>query len=111
MTTGNSNVKQEAQIRALIEERVKAVSEKNVDALLSNHAANVVSFDVLNPLQYEGSDLVRERARKWLSSYQSSIGYEIRGLSITADESVAFCHYLYRVSVQGQRNAARWRRS
>lgn len=98
MTTENSEAAEEAQIRALIAERAKAVGEKDVNALLSNHAPDVVSFDVLNPLQYEGSDKVRERARKWLSSYQTSIGYEIRDLSIRTSESVAFCHYLYRVS-------------
>jgi len=65
---------------------------------MSNHAPDVLLFDVLNPLQNTGAEIIRGRAEKWLSSYQSPIGYEVRDLSITADETVAFCHYLYRVS-------------
>jgi ketosteroid isomerase-like protein len=98
MTTENSKATHKAHIRELIEERVKAVRDKDINALLSNHAPDILSFDVLNPLQYTGADAVRERAEKWLSSYQSSIGYEIRDLSITTGDDVAFCHYLYRVS-------------
>ena len=65
---------------------------------MSNHAPDILSFDVVNPLQYSGSDTVRERAQEWFALYQSSIGYEIRDLSITTGDDVAFCHYLYRVS-------------
>ena len=88
----------EATIRKLIDDRVKAVHDKDINALLSNHAPDILSFDVINPLQYIGVDTVRERAEKWFSSFQSSIGYEVQDLSITTGETVAFCHYLYRVS-------------
>lgn len=98
MTIGNSKAIDEGQIRALIDDRVKAIREKDVGALMSNHAPNVLMFDALNPLQYIGSDAVRERAEEWFSWYQGPIGYEIRDLSITANEGVAFCHYLYGVS-------------
>jgi ketosteroid isomerase-like protein len=97
MTT-ESKTPDEIQIRGIIEQRVKAVRDKDINALMSNHAPDVLSFDVLNPLQYAGVDIIRGHAEKWLSSYQSTIGYEVRHLSITADETVAFCHYLYRVS-------------
>jgi ketosteroid isomerase-like protein len=98
MTTENINPNDEVQIRTIIEERVKAVGDKDIDSLLAHHASGVLSYDVLNPLQNTGADAIRERAGKWLSGYQSSIGYEVRDLSITACETAAFCHYLYRVS-------------
>jgi ketosteroid isomerase-like protein len=88
----------EAAIRTIIDERVKAVHDKDINALLSNHTPNIVSFDVINPLQYVGADTVRKRIEKWFSSFQSSIGYEVRDLNITTGKTVAFCHYLYRVS-------------
>ena len=87
----------EAAIRKLIDERVKAVDDKDINTLLSNHSRDILSFDVINPLQYIGVDTVRIRVEKWFSSFQSPIGYEIRDLSITKGETVAFCHYLYRV--------------
>ncbi|MEH1816263.1 MAG: nuclear transport factor 2 family protein [Nostoc sp.] len=98
MTTENSKPNDEVQIRTIIEERVKAVGNKDINALLSNHAPDILSFDIINPLQYIGADTVQERAQKWVSSFQGSIGYEILDLSITTGETVAFCHYLYRVS-------------
>jgi ketosteroid isomerase-like protein len=88
----------EAAIRTLIDERVKAVHDKDINALLSNHTPDILSFDVIDPLQYVGADTVRERAEKWVSSYSGLIGYEVRDLSITTGETVAFCHYLYRVT-------------
>jgi uncharacterized protein (TIGR02246 family) len=97
MTTENSRADDEAQIRELIEERVRAIRAKDVDALMSNHAPDVVMFDALDPLRYVGSEAVRERSAQWLSWYQGSIGYEVRDLRITAGDGAAFCHYLYRV--------------
>ena len=98
MTTAYSKAIDEAQIRALIEDRVKAVCAKDINALLSNHASDILAFDVINPLRYTGSDTVRERAEQWFSLYQSPIGYEVHDLSITAGDDVAFCHYLYRIN-------------
>jgi uncharacterized protein (TIGR02246 family) len=98
MTTEKSKTTDEARIRALIEQRVKAVRTKDIDALMSHHAPDVLMFDALNPLQYVGAEKVRERAEQWFSWYRDSIGYEVRDLSVTAGETAAFCHYLYRVS-------------
>lgn len=98
MATQHTIAIDEAQIRALIEDRVKAVHAKDINGVMSNHASDILSFDVVNPLQYTGSDTVRERAEEWFSLYRGPIGYEIRDLSITTGDDVAFCHYLYRVS-------------
>lgn len=98
MTTENGRAADEARIRELIEERVRAISARDVDALMSAHAPDVVMFDVLDPLRYAGSEAVRERAAQWLSWYRGPVGYEVRDLSVTAGDGAAFCHYLYRVS-------------
>jgi len=98
VTTENSKSTDEAQIRGLIEDRINAVRTKDINGLMFNHAPGVLSFDVINPLRYTGSDTVRKRAQEWFSLYQGPIGYEIRDLSITTGDDVAFCHYLYQVS-------------
>jgi ketosteroid isomerase-like protein len=98
MAIENSTTSDGAQIQALIEERVRAIHNKDIDSLMSHHAPDVLSFDVLDPLQCSGSSMVRQRAEKWFSAYPGTIGYEIRDLSITAGDDIAFCHYLYRVS-------------
>jgi len=43
-------------------------------------------------------DSVRGRADEWFSSFQGPIGYQVRDLSITAGEDVAFSHHVYRVT-------------
>lgn len=95
MKNANNN---EAQIRAIIAERVEGVDHKDINALIVNHAADAAIFDVLDPLHYEGVETVKERAEKWLAAYETKIGYEIRDLQITSGETVAFCRYLYHVS-------------
>jgi uncharacterized protein (TIGR02246 family) len=88
----------EVQIRALIEEKIKAVRAKDIDGATSSYAPDVLSFDVVNALQYVGSDAIRERLEEWFSSFQGSIGFEIRDLSITSGDRVAFSHNLNHVS-------------
>jgi ketosteroid isomerase-like protein len=87
--------------------------DKDIGALMSHHAPDVLTFDALDPLRYVGADAVRERAEQWFSWYQDSIGYEVRDLSITAGETMAFGHYLYRVSgtMTNGREVGMWVRS
>ena len=98
MATEDEKAENETSIREIIEGRVAAVRAKDVGGLLTHHAPDVLTFDVLDPLRNAGSDAVRGRAEKWLSAYDGPVGYEVRDLSVTAGEAVAFCHYLYRVS-------------
>lgn len=88
----------EAQIHGLIEDKIKAVRAKDVDAATSDYALDVLSFDVINPLRYIGSDAIKKRLGDWFSSFQGSIGFEISDLSITVGGDVAFSHSLNHVS-------------
>ena len=89
---------EESQIRTLIDDRVKAVRTRDVNASMSNLAPDILSFDVVNPLQRIGSDASRKRAEEWFSSLEDPIGYEIRDLRITAGGEVGFSHGLSHVS-------------
>jgi uncharacterized protein (TIGR02246 family) len=100
MSTGtvSSKTTDEAQIRKLIADREKAVRTKDVNTAISNLAPDILSFDVVDPLQHIGSDASKKRAEQWFSSFQDPIGYEIRDLRITAGDNVAFSHGLSHVS-------------
>lgn len=87
----------EAEIRALIEERVRSVHARDVTQATSRHAPDLVLFDVLPPLRYVGVETTRERTERWFSSFDGPIDYDVRDLVVTAGPTVAFCHYLYRV--------------
>ena len=98
MAITNSGAADEAQIRALIDDRANAVRAKDVKGAVSSIDPDVVTFDVVNPLQHIGSDASGKRAEEWFSSFEGPIGFEIRDLSITAGDQVAFSHGLSHVS-------------
>jgi len=112
MTTENSKAGDEARIRTLIEDRVKAVRAKDINGAMSNIAPDIRSFDVVGPLQYVGSDASRKRAEQWFSSFQGPIGHEVCDLSITTGDDVAFSHGLNRVigtTTDGKKIDMYWR--
>jgi uncharacterized protein (TIGR02246 family) len=102
----------ETEIRALIDDAVKASRAKDVAALIANYASDVLVFDVINPLRYTGSDAVGKRAADWFSSFRGAIDYELRDLSITTSDEAAFCHSLNHVigtKTDGQKLDMWWR--
>ena len=99
MTVEDDRTVDETSIRELMDDWVQALRRRDVDAIVSRQAPDVLSFDVVNPLQYIGSDATRQRAEEWMSSFQGPIGLEIRDLSVTVGDGVAFARSLNRVSV------------
>ena len=88
----------EIQIRKVIEDKIEAVRAKDIDGATGSYAPDVLSFDVVNALQYEGADAIRKRLKEWFAQFDGPIGFEIRDLSITAGREVAFSHSLDHVS-------------
>src|ERR1017187_6880045 len=88
----------ETQIQALIDDRTKAVRAKDVVRATSGIAPDILTFDVVNPLENIGSDASRKRAEEWFASFQGPISYETRDMNITAGDDVAFSHGLCHVS-------------
>ena len=84
----------EAQIHLLTDARIKAINQKDIDSVLYNYALDVVSFDVVDTLQYSGSDSIRKRLEAWFSSFEGFPCYEMSDLKITATNELAFCHSL-----------------
>jgi len=89
---------EETEIRALIDETVKACRAKDAAALTASYAEDVVAFDLINPIQYSGADAVAKRAEEWFSSWQGDFTYEIHQLSVAASGDTGFCHSLNHVS-------------
>lgn len=94
MTTHDTQAGNEIQIRKLINNWADETRTGNDDAVLSNHAADVLIFDVLAPLQYKGADAYRRSWDEWRPSDEGESLFEIHELSITAGETIAFAHCL-----------------
>ena len=86
-----------AEIQEIMEGWVQSVRSKDAAAILSHVAPDVVMFDVVDPLRYQGANSVGKRMSEWLSSFEGRVDYENRDLNITAGGDVAFCHSLNRV--------------
>jgi ketosteroid isomerase-like protein len=102
----------EAEIRAVMKARVEAVHAKDAARLVAHHAADVVAYDLLEPLQYKGVADLRRRAQQWFDGYDGPMAYEIRDLVVEAGHGVAFCHGLHHVAgtlKDGQKVDMWWR--
>src|SRR4051812_10501216 len=88
----------EAVIRALIESWTEAVRAKDTDKLMGYYAPDVVAFDLLPPLQFAGAAHYRQSWADWFVSWQGLIGYEMRDLTITAGDEIAFSRSLNHIS-------------
>jgi len=76
------------------------------------YAEDLLSFDVVDPLEYSGTDSVKQRMESWFSSFEGSIGINIRDLNITVAGNVAFCHCLRNVdatNINGNKLNMWWR--
>ena len=98
MTTAFSSMTNADQVRRLVEDRVRDISDKDVEALVAKAAPGIVSFDALPPLQRIGQEAIRARLQEWFGWYDGPIGYEVRDLRVTASDDIAFAHFLYHVT-------------
>lgn len=104
---------EEAAIKRVIESGVEAIRAKDLDGVMSMYAPELVSFDIVPPLQYVGTDAYRKQWKEVFSSFPGPINYEITDLSITVGDDVAFAHSFNRLSAtlsNGQKvgNWLRW---
>ena len=79
-------------IRERVETLTQAIREKNVDAVMTHYAPDVYVFDVMPPLEVDGTDDYRKNYEKWFASIEGPIDYEMNDLRISMSESHAFCH-------------------
>jgi uncharacterized protein (TIGR02246 family) len=112
MTIEGNKTKNEAAIRELIDVFVKAIRAKDINGVMSVFAPEVVSFDLGPPLQHGGGETFVKRWQELFESYQNPLDYEVRHLSITADDDVASSHSLNRVSgtMKNGQKSDRWLR-
>lgn len=88
----------QTELQALLDSRVEACQAKDIDRLMSLYSPDIVYFDLVPGLQYTGSAAVRGNFLRWFDGWKSSIGQEIRGLSILASGDIAVAYMLIRAS-------------
>ncbi len=105
-------MKNEGTIQDLIDGLVKAIRAKDINGVMSVFAPEVVSFDLGPPLQHRGGEPFTKRWQELFESYQTAIDYEVRDLSVTTGDDIAFSHSLNRISgtMKNGQKTERWLR-
>jgi ketosteroid isomerase-like protein len=103
----------EAGIRQRIDMLVQAIRAMDLEGVKPFYAPDIVSFDIVPPLQHVGAEAKWQNWAEVFTAYQRPLGYEIRDLTITVGDDVAFGHSLNRISgtlKNGNRTASwvRW---
>jgi PhnB protein len=93
MPTATALAGDETRIRGLVEDWAQALRDKDVDAVMTHYAPDVIAFDLAPPLQHD-RDAMRKGLEAWFPTFKGRIGYEITGLRVAAGEDVAFAHSL-----------------
>ena len=88
----------EMAIRALIEERVAAMRDKDAARAIATLAPDIVAFELAPPLAV-GPATARDRAglEAWFAIWDGPVTVEIRDLAIAVGGDVAWCHSLNRL--------------
>ncbi|WP_068053893.1 YybH family protein [Nocardia xishanensis] len=87
----------EAEIRRTIDKAVEGLRAKDLEALEQLYTTDVVSFDVEPPLQHVG---IAAKLENWSKVFMffETVTYEVRDLTFTVGDDVAFGHAFARLS-------------
>jgi ketosteroid isomerase-like protein len=105
-----SAVDSQSEVRALLDSRSDAVRQKDIDRLMSLYSPDIVYFDVVPPLSYEGSTALRGRFLDWFDRWQGAIGQELENVDISASGDLAAAYMLIRTSgtLKTEREVGYW---
>ena len=93
----NEDAVAEAEVRRRVEDWAAAVRAKDIVAVMSFYAPDIVSFDIDPPLRYAGADNKRRAWQQAFARYRGPMGYEVRELEVTAHGDLAFVHSINHV--------------
>ena len=88
----------EADIRQRIDKLAEAIRAMDLEGVMSIYSPDLLSFDIVPPLQHVGAEAKRKNWVDAFAIYQRPLGYEIRDLTIALSSDLAFGHSLNRIS-------------
>ena len=102
----------EALIRALIERWSKAVRDEDRAGIRANHDADILMFDVPQPLLSRGLDAYMATWEGFLSNVEKPISFAFHDVEVTCGEDVAFATAIGRcvdINKEGKREPLEFR--
>jgi uncharacterized protein (TIGR02246 family) len=98
MMAAQDQTGEETEIRQLIDGFQQAIRAKDLGGVLAVYAPDIVSFDLVPPMQHVGIAAYRRPWEATFASFEGPIGYQVSDLHVTAAGEVAFSHSLNRMS-------------
>ena len=82
----------ETQVRLVLQRWATATRKGQRDHVLANHLPDVLIYDVLAPMKYEGATAYRQSWDEWQPDTQGEGQFDLQDLFVTAGVDVAFAH-------------------
>ncbi len=89
-------VKDEVEIRALIDRALKARHDKDAATIVAPYEKDAAVFSLAPPLTHHGVD--RKQTQDWLDSWATPIDLEPRDFTVVVSGDIAFCHGFLRMT-------------
>lgn len=86
----------EVQVRLVLQRWAATTRKGQHDDFPANHSPDVLIYDVLAPMKYEGAAAYRQSWDEWQPATQGEGQFELEDLSVTAGADVAFAHCFIR---------------
>ncbi len=83
-----------------------ALCRKDVPAMLSFYAADLVAFDVKPPFQVKGAIAWKHIWEACIDYFPAKFSVELRDLTIRTSGDLAFAHYMFRLTGPDKDHAA-----
>jgi uncharacterized protein (TIGR02246 family) len=96
MPATTTPTRDDIQIRQRIDEWLRALCAKDIDAVMAHYAPDMVVYDLM-PLQLKDINAYRKNFEAWFGSVQGRIEYEIHDMRLATSQDVALGHYVGRV--------------
>jgi ketosteroid isomerase-like protein len=86
-------------IRKIIEERARAIHDRDAEAAVRYYSDDAVNFDLAPPLAYRGREATDPaELKRWFDSWSGPINLSFDQLTVHRADSVAFAHGLMRMT-------------
>jgi uncharacterized protein (TIGR02246 family) len=105
----SSDPSAEHALRELLDAWCQAAGRLDLDALMACYTPDVVAYDAIQTLRFEGADAYRAHWQACLQYCPSGLRFSVRDADIQADGDVAYIHALIECQGSGQ-DAGCWSR-
>lgn len=83
------------EVQAVLDGRVAASRDKDLDRLMSYFAPEIVYYDAVPPLQFTGTDAVAANFQRWFDGYDGPISLETKDETVAVHGDVAWANMLH----------------